>query len=159
YLADRRSATLRASRVTPPPIPANKPLVHHRFELPRQIQWVQLRREGFCFYALGVTAKRLTLLRGVWEGEYQSLSWDCPAVVVKHGFVFEPASDQGKAVVLARADGPALAQKRFPAADLFFNKECIAGTPSWLPTQGFPFAIGEDAVWTVHLATGRAILS
>ncbi len=159
YLAERRSAELRASRAAPPPIPGNKPAVRRRFELPRQIQWLQLRREGHWFYALGVTAKRLTLLRGIWEGEYQSLSWDCPAEAVKPGFVFEPTAEQGKAVALARPDGSALAQKRFPAADLFFSQECVAGTPSWLPTQGFPFAIGEDAVWAVHLAADRAILS
>src|SRR5262249_23482432 len=47
----------------------------------------------------------------------------------------------------------------FPAADLFFNQECVAGTPSWLPTLGFPMAMGEDAAWTVHLASGRAIVS
>jgi tetratricopeptide (TPR) repeat protein len=159
YLTERRSAELRVRRVTPPPLPGNKPVMHHRFELPRQIQWLQLRREGPWFFALGVTARRLTLLRGTWDGEYQSLSWDCPAEAVKQGFVFEPTAEQGRAVALARSDGPPLAQKRFPAADLFFNKACMAGTPTWLPTQGFPFAIGEDACWTVHLASGRAILS
>jgi tetratricopeptide (TPR) repeat protein len=159
YLADRRGMELRSRRVTPPPAPGDKPVVHRRFELPRQIQWLHLRREWHWFFALGVTAKRVTLLRGVWEGESQSLSWDCPAEAVKQGIVFEPTGEQGKAVALARMDGSQFGQKRFPAADIFFNQECLAGTPSWLPTQGSPFAIGEDAVWTVHLATGRAILS
>jgi hypothetical protein len=159
YLAERRNAQVRARRVTPAPVLGNKPVVHHRFELPRQIQWLHLRREWHWFYALGVTTKRLTLLRGVWEGGYQSVSWDCPAEAVKQGFVFEPAAEEGREVALARSSGPPLAQKRFPAVDQFFHKECLAGTPSWLPAQGFPFAIGEDAFWTVHLAAGRAILS
>jgi hypothetical protein len=160
YLAERRATQLRATRAAPPPLPGNKPEVLRRFELPRQILWQQIRREAHWFYALGVTAKRLTVVRGTWEnGQYQSLSWDCPAEAVRHGFVFEPTGEQGKAVALARADGPPIEQKRFPATDLFFNDVCIAGTPSWLPTQGFPFAIGEDLVWTVHLAEGRAILS
>jgi tetratricopeptide (TPR) repeat protein len=161
YLAERRSAELRARRVTPPPLPSPgaRPEIVRRFELPRQIQWLHLRREDGWFYALGVTAKRLTLLRGTWDGEYQSLSWACPAEAVRHGFVFEPTAEQGRAVALARCDGPALAQLRFPATDLFFNRECIAGTPSWLPTQGYPFAMGDGVVWTVHLATGRAVLS
>jgi hypothetical protein len=147
YLAERRATPLQATRAAPPPLPGNKPEVHRRFELPRQILWQQLRREAHWFYALGVTAKRLTLVRGTWEtGQYQSLSWDCPAEAVRHGFVFEPTREQGKAVALARADGPPIEQKRFPATDLFFNDVCIAGTPSWLPTQGFPFAIGEDLV-------------
>lgn len=159
YLADRRSAELRARRVSPPPISGNKPVEVRHFELPRQIQWLHLRREWHWFYALGVTPKRITLLRGVWEGQIQSLSWDCPAEAVRQGFVFEPTGEQGKAVALARADGPPLAQKSFPAADRFFNRDCIAGTPSWLPTQGYPFAMGEDVVWSVHLASGRAVLS
>jgi hypothetical protein len=159
YLAARRSATLRAHRVEPPRAPGKTPVVHRQIELPRQIRWMQLRSESHWFYVLGTTPKRLTLLRGIWEGQFQSLSWDCPAEAVKNGFIFEPTVERGQAVVLARADGTALLQKRFPAADLFFNQPCIAGTSSWLPTQGFPLAIGDDAAWTVHLASGRAIVS
>jgi tetratricopeptide (TPR) repeat protein len=159
FLAVRRETELRVRRATPPPVPGNKPVVHRHFELPRQLQWLHLRREWHWFYALGITAKRLTLVRGVWEGEYQSLSWDCPGVAVKHGFVFEPTADHGRAVALARLGSSPFQQKSFPAADAFFNQECLAGTPTWLPTQGYPFAIGEDAVWSIHVATGRAILS
>jgi hypothetical protein len=160
YLIDRRNAERRVIRVAlPPPLPGNKPVEARRFDLPRQIQWVELRRELHWFFALGVTRKRITLLRGVWEGEYQSLSWDCPAETVRHGFVFEPTAERGKAVALARPGGEPLAQKQFPASDLFFNVACMAGTPSWLPAQGYPFAIGADAVWSVHLAAGRAVLS
>jgi hypothetical protein len=99
------------------------------------------------------------LLRGIWAGDYQSLSWEIPAVTLRQGFVFEPTGEQGKAVALTGANAQALDQKRFPAADLFFNRECTAGTPSWLPRQGFPFAIGESSVWTVHLAAGQAVLA
>lgn len=159
YLIERRNAELRKTRSLPPPLPGNKPVEVRRFDLPRQIEWVELRQELHWFFALGLTRKRLTLLRGVWEGEYQSLSWDCPAETVRNGFVFEPTAERGKAVALACSDGTPLTQKLFPASDLFFNRECIAGTPSWLPTQGYPFAIGEDTVWSVHLAAGRAILS
>lgn len=159
YLANRRSLDLRSRPVLPPPVPGNKPVLHRRFELPRQIQWLQLRREWHWFYALGVTAKRLTLLRGVWEGEYQSLSWECPEEALNQGFVFEPTIEQGRVVVLARPGGPSFAQKRFPAADRYFDISCLAGSPSWLPAQGFPCAIGEDSVWSMHVANGRAILS
>jgi tetratricopeptide (TPR) repeat protein len=164
YLADRRGAELRTRRVVPPPLPVNKPAVLGRIELPRKLQWqwLGLRRESNWFFALGVTPQRLTLLRGVWDdvwkGTYQSLSWNCPAAAVRQGFVFEPTAEQGRAVALARSDGPPIPLQCFPASDVFFNQECFAGTPSWLPTQGFPFAIGEDAVWSVHLASGRAVL-
>ena len=159
YLIDRRSAHHRASRATPSPRPGNKPVEIRRIELPRQIQWVDLRQELHWFFALGVTRQRVTLLRGVWEGEYQSLSWDCTAEAIRNGFVFEPTAERGKAVALACSDGRPLGRKRFPASDLFFNRECIAGTPSWLPTLGYPFAIGENTVWSIHLAAGRAVLS
>lgn len=158
YLATQRSAALRAHRVEPPHPAGKKPVVHRRIELPRQIRWSQLRGESHWFYVLGTTPKRLTVLRGIWEGQFQSLSWDCPAEAVKNGFVFEPMADRGHSVALARADGTTLPQKRFPAADLFFNQECIAGTPL-LPPQAFPLTIGEDALWSVHLAGQRAIVS
>jgi tetratricopeptide (TPR) repeat protein len=159
YLADRRNNELRARRVTPPPLPGNKPVVVRSFSLPLQIRWLHLRSERNWFFALGTTPKRVTLLRGIWQGTYQSLSWECSAEAVRNGFVFEPTAEQGKAVALAGADGLRLMLKDFPAPDLLFNRECVAGTPSWLPSQGFPFAMGEDVVWSVHLATGRAILS
>jgi hypothetical protein len=159
YLADCRNKELRARRVTPPPSPGDKPVAHRRFELPRQMRWLELRAEWHWFYALGVTANRLTLVRGVWEGEYQSVSWECPAEAATQGFVFEPTRERGKTVAIARANGAILDQKRFPRADRFFDVECLAGKPSWLTIQGFPIAIGEEAVWSAHLANGRAILS
>jgi tetratricopeptide (TPR) repeat protein len=159
YLADRRNAEIRVTRTTPPPLPGPKPVVDRRFELARQIQWLELRREWHWFYALGVTARRLTLLRGVWDGELQSLSWPFAAEAAKQGFVFEPTADQGASIALVRPGGPPLTQKRFPATYQFFNKVCVAGTPSWLPAQAYPVAFGADAVWTVHVANARAIVS
>ena len=130
-----------------------------RFELPRQIQWQQLRHEWHWFYALGVTHRHLTLVRGIWEGDCQSLSWDCTAQEVQSGFVFEPTAERGRAVALARASGRPLGRKRFPAADAFFGQECIAGTPDWLPAQSYPLTFGEDVAWSLHLAAGQAVLS
>jgi tetratricopeptide (TPR) repeat protein len=159
FLAERRGTELRAQRVTPPPLPRNQPVVHRRIELPRQMQWLHLRRERHWFYAVGITPKRLTLVRGGWEGEIQSLSWDCPVEAVKNGLMFEPTREGGRAVALATLSGTPLAPKRFPATDLFFGQVCVAGRPAWLPSQGFPFAFGEDAAWSGHVAAGRAILS
>jgi tetratricopeptide (TPR) repeat protein len=158
YLAERRGVELRARRLTPPPVAGNKPVVLYRMELPRQMRWLELRHERHWFFALGVTSNRVTVLRGVWQANYQSLSWECPGAG-QQSFVFEPTKEQGKAIALARVDGSPFELKDFPAADLFFSEECAAGTPSWLPTQGFPFAIGEDVVWSIHVAAGRAILS
>ena len=159
YLASRREAELRKHRITPSPAPGNKPVVHRTFELPRQMQWLHLRREWHWFYALGVTAKRLTLVRGVWSGGYQSLAWDCPGMVAKHTFIFEPTAEHGKAIAIAMPGWSPFSQKHFPAADEFFKRECAAGTPAWLPMEVHPLAIGEDAAWTAHMANNRMILS
>lgn len=160
YISDRRSLERKSLQVTkPPPLPGVKPVVHRRFELPRQIQWLALRREWHWFYALGGTAKRLTFLRGIWKGEFQSLSWEGSVTGARNGVIFEPTHEKGKAVVLAKAGNSAFEPKRFPAADMFFDESCIAGTPSWLPKEGFPFAFGESSVWGIHVAAGRAVFS
>lgn len=160
YLAGRRAADVRVRRVIPPPATGNKPVVERRFELPRQIEWLKLRSEWHWFYALGVTDKHLTLVRGVWDGEIQSVTWKCPATVVKNAaLVFEPTGERGRAVALALVGGQRLEPKRFPASDMFYNQECVAATPDWLQTQAFPFAFAEDSVWSGHVAGGQAILS
>jgi len=112
------------------------------------------------FFALGLAPHRqLLLLRGVWEGEFEALSWTCDPHGLQHGFVFEPAGDQGRRILLAPNIGPALEEKVFPAADVFFNQECRVGTPTWLPAQARPFAMGEENAWSAHVAAGEAVLS
>ncbi|MEW6158744.1 MAG: hypothetical protein AB1813_15065, partial [Verrucomicrobiota bacterium] len=159
FLAQRRAAQARAIRITPPPLPGPKPDVHRRFELPRQIQWLKMRSEWHWFFALGVTPKHVIVLRGIWEGEYQTLSWPYTAETVRHGMYFESAGEQGNALILALVNGAAVELKRFPATDRFFSRECLAGTPTWFPSQGFPFAIGEEVLWTIHVASGQAVLA
>lgn len=159
HIAARRAAELHRRRTTPPPLPGRTPRVLRRFDLPAQIEWLEVRTEGNWFYALGVTAKRLTVLRGIWEGEFQSLSWECPREIVKGGMVFEPTCDAGNGLALAPFANFPLEEKTFPAADLFFNRRCVAGTPAWLPAAARPFAIGEDGAWSIHVAGGQGILS
>jgi tetratricopeptide (TPR) repeat protein len=159
HLAQRRAANLRVHRVTPPPLTGNKPVVERRFELPRQIEWLKLRSEWHWFYAIGVTDTHLTLVRGIWEGEIQSVTWKCSAIAVKNSaLVFEPTGEKGCAVALAMPGGVRLEQKRFPASDQFYGQDCLAGMPGWLPAQEFPFAFGDESVWSGHVAAGRAIL-
>ncbi|MFO1513667.1 MAG: hypothetical protein U1F83_12240 [Verrucomicrobiota bacterium] len=159
YLSNRREAELRKRRVLPPPVPGNKPVIVNRFELPLQMEWLLLRNEWHWFYAVGVTLKRLTLIRGIWQGELQSLSWECPRAAVKSGLIFEPSRERGHAVVLKTLSGPDFAEKYFPAADHFFETVCVAGTPAWLKPQHWPVAFGEDTIWTAHVAGGRGIIS
>jgi tetratricopeptide (TPR) repeat protein len=159
HLAGRRSAELRVRRVIDVPARGEKPKIIHRFELPRQMEWLQLRRESHWFYAAGVTQNRLTLARGIWEGEFQSVSWNCSAQLAKNGLVLEPTGEQGAAVAVATIGGPPLSQRKMPAFDNFFGQECLAGTPAWLPPQGFSFTFGEESCWSGHVAAGRAVLT
>jgi tetratricopeptide (TPR) repeat protein len=160
HLSGRRETERRVRRVTPTPVDWNKPEVVRRFELPRQIDWVRLRNESNWFYALGISEKRLTLARGIWEGEIQSTTWQCAAGVVRSGaLIFEPTGEQGRAVTLALPGMPHLGQQKLPASDLFFGQQCLAGTPHWLTNDHYPVAYGEEVIWTAHVALGRAVLS
>lgn len=159
HLAGRREIDLRARRIALPPLPGNQPVVVRRIELPRQMEWLRLRNEWHWFFAVGVTPKRLTLVRGVWEGKLQSLTWDCPAEAARKGLVFEPTGERGRMVVLKTPGGAGFAEKHFPAADNFFGPACRAGTPAWLKPQHWPVAFGENSLWTAHVVAGRRVLS
>ncbi len=155
HLAACRDNQLRAQRMNPPPTQGGKPFVLHRFELPRQIQWLHLRTAGHWFFAAGVTANHLTMVRGTWDGELQSLSWTCPAEAARNGLVFELAGDDAGAVAVATLSGPPLARKCFPAADLFFGQECTVETPTWLPPQ-WDFRLPSAATWSGRCMWRRA---
>ncbi len=157
HLADRR---VRSAMLPPAPAPraGALPVVHHRFDLPRQTRWYELRREWQWFYALGLSAGRVTVVRGVWEGQFQSLSWDWS--LQHHALRLLPTEEQGTALaVMSFGGGEALVRKSFPASDLFFNKSCLAGTPPWLPTNASAVAFGDTCAWTVHLTDDGVILS
>jgi tetratricopeptide (TPR) repeat protein len=159
HLEQRRARAMTKTMALPTPSHGDRPRLNRTFDLPRQIKWVQLRREWHWFFALGVTPKRLTLLRGGWDGEFQSLSWECQDAGVKDWGLFEPTGEQGSCVALVQPGGAPLKLQQFPATDAFFARACLAGTPDWLPRQSYPVAFGEDMVWSVHVAGGRAVLS
>jgi MoxR-vWA-beta-propeller ternary system domain bpX3 len=157
YLAERRNAERLARTIAAPPISGKKPIVVRRFELPRQIEWSQLRSEWHWFFALGFTRKRMTVLRGVWEGEFQSLSWDWSHETC----IFEPTAERGKTLALCSLTPTLVPRKIFPASDALFNQECSVGTPTWIP-RGLTVSIAfeSDAVWTLNWdQSQRLILS
>ena len=159
HLEQRRARALTKTMALPTPPQGNRPRLHRTFDLPRQIKWLQLRREWHWFFALGITPRRLTVLRGGWDGEFQSLSWECYDTGAQDWGLFEPTGEQGSCVALAQPGGAPLKTQQFPATDAFFARACTAGTPDWLPRQSYPVAFSEDAVWSVHMAGGRAVLS
>ncbi len=145
HLAERRNAE-RLARTLTPPTSGRKPTIIRRFELPRTVQWAQLRSEWHWFFALGFTQKRMTVIRGVWEGEFQSLSWDCSHETC----IFEPTGERGKVLALCSPPIP-VPRKAFPASDALFNQECSVGTPVWMPTRNIlSLAFEGDAAWGLN---------
>jgi tetratricopeptide (TPR) repeat protein len=160
HLAGRREQELRMRRVTPPPLSGSRPVVVRRLELPRQMEWLQLRNEWHWFYAVGVTENRLTFVRGVWTGELQSVSWNCSAESVKNtGLILEPTGERGSAVLLKTGSGPDFEEKLLPPSDSLSGPECVVGTAAWAKPQHWPMAFGVDGLWTAHVAGGRGIIS
>jgi tetratricopeptide (TPR) repeat protein len=164
--ANRQLAAIRQAHVPkhhllpPPPRPGRAPIVLRRFQLPRPLRWLEVQSVGPWFFALGLAMHRqLLLLRGVWEGEFQGLSWTCDPYQINRGVIFAPYHPHGRRIVLATAGGPPLPEKTFPSADQFFNQDCRVGTPSWLPTASYPFAIGDEVAWAADVGGGGAVLA
>lgn len=147
HLSERRNAERLARTLASPPPTGKKPTIIRRFELPRQIEWAQLRSEWHWFFALGFSRKRMTVLRGAWEGEFQSLSWDWSHETC----IFEPTAERGKMLALYNLTHLPVPRKIFPASDALFNQECSVGTPTWMPRgMSSGAAFEADAVWTLN---------
>jgi tetratricopeptide (TPR) repeat protein len=161
HLASRRARQLvahRAATVSPAPAcQATRAL--KILELPRHMEWICVRASGPWFFAAGVTPKHLILLRGTWEGEFQSLTWNCSATAVKQGFVCEPVNQPGnRRVMISVAGHDNLKEQLFPP-DLFISRSCVAGTPAWLSREFYPFTVADNNLWSTHVAGGKAVLS
>lgn len=137
------------------------PTVFQRIQLPRECKWLHLRRDKNWFYAIGITGtSNVTLVRGTWDGSVQSISWPYETKLFRNTpIIFEPIGGLGHEVALALPGGPAFDPQMLPATDLFFGKPCLVATPSWLTNQHYPIAVGEQLIWTAHVAAGRAVLS
>ena len=137
----------------------NRPKVVATFELPQALEWLQVCADDPWFFAAGGNKEYLTLLRGTWAGEFQSLSWPCSVSAAKQGLIVEPIQEWNRRRVLISVAGfPPFKEQCFPP-DLFISRGCSAGTPSWLLPQLHPFTVADSNVWSVHLAAGKAVLS
>jgi hypothetical protein len=162
FLSRLRVSELNTIRITPPKPPsASKNLIPlRRIELPRQIDWFELRREDISFFAVGAMAKHLIVMSGSFlENELQSLTWPCEGRSIRDHLIFEPHSNDPRCVVMAADFGERFAEKLIPATDAFPTSHWLIGTPAWLNPQDAAFAFGEDTRWTAHATDGRVILS
>ena len=105
HLAERRARKVRPTKPGAPEA-TGKSSVLRRIELPRQIEWTHIRTESHWFFAAGHTANHLTIVRGVWDGHFQTVSWVCPAQAVRRGLIFEPTRENGRFVVVGVTSQP-----------------------------------------------------
>ena len=118
HIMARRDELLpkRLAPLQPPTVSQGKLALVDALELPRQIKWFQIFTEGRWFFAAGVTPRRLTLLRGIWEGEFQSLSWPVPKSIVQHGLLLAPTRTGGRSIMVVPNPGEPLPVQSFPVA-------------------------------------------
>jgi tetratricopeptide (TPR) repeat protein len=162
FVANVREREDRARRLVLPAAATQsvQPKLIRTFELPRPIRWMRVRSDAPWFYAAGLSGKRLTVVRGVWEGDIQSASWSFGGVAAGHALILEPVRNGKEHQLIVSAPArEAFKVQSFPATDLFFSRSCSAGTPAWIPQNIFPVAASDSAIWSVHIASGQAILS
>lgn len=156
----RREALRLKVRTTPPPAPGASAEKVRVFRLQPGWDWFALREEHHRFFAAGRRADRLCLARGTWEGVCQYLHWDVPASQVRNvGVLFEPAGLDGQSVFFGLGSGTDLADQVFALDDGPGGAACRVGTPSWLPRERLPLAVGDESIWCGHVAAGSGVLS
>jgi hypothetical protein len=158
HLRARHAAVQRTRKPAPPPVPGRLPVIVNTIDLPRKTEWLQLRAEWHSFFAAGLDAKHLVVLRGSWEGSYQRVSWPCPTHLAREGLFLEPTGDHGREVAVAVPGAPPLPTKLFPVGDEYFGQSCSVGTPNWMSPANL-YSWGDEVRWSVHVAAGRAVLT
>ncbi len=156
----RREALRLKVRTTPPPAPGASAEVVRTFRLKPEWEWIALREEHHRFFAVGFLQERLYLVRGTWEGNCQFLSWDVTASQVRSlGLLFEPAGLDGQSVFFGLGSGTDLVDRTFALDDGPGGVVCRVGTPSWLPRERLPLAVGDESIWCGHVAAGSGVLA
>lgn len=156
----RESLRLQGRRTTPPPAPGGSAEVVRTFRLQPGWEWIAMRDEHHRFFAAGCRLDRLCLVRGTWDGSCQYLHWDVPASQVRNaGLLLEPAGLDGQSVFFGLGSGTDLSDQVFALDDGPGGTVCRVGTPSWLPRDRLPLAVGDESIWCGHVAAGAGILS
>jgi tetratricopeptide (TPR) repeat protein len=169
HLSHRRAAEVQSGRsqeahrrpsTSPRPgTDGQVPRLIRTFVLPPSLEWLAVRTESRWFYVLGGNEAQTRIVRGVWEGEFQSLPAGVSMAGLRRGFTLEPTAEGGRGLALYCPAEPPVARVVFPAADLFFSQECVVETPAWLPPRALPVTFGPSAAWSLHAAAGRVVLS
>src|SRR5262249_53226566 len=108
HLAHRRARDLEVRRAGPllPIHQGREPKVLKSLNLPQAIEVLCVRADGPWFFAAGITSSsHLTLLRGTWDGVFQSLTWDCPATAARQNLICELVNQPGHRRVILSVAG------------------------------------------------------
>jgi tetratricopeptide (TPR) repeat protein len=141
-------------KTLPPPIrKTGGPIMVRAFKLPPGITWRSVKSCGGCFFALGYSENKVWLLRGDWEGEFQTLHWDSTySLPPIWSFEVDTETSRPPEVILLPGPAPVRYDRMaFAAADRFAGV-VRAGTPHWLPADTVVAATHGSILWLVRLA-------
>jgi hypothetical protein len=137
----KHNERLRTSHRIEPLHKISGPLLVRSFDLPKAIAWHTVKSCGRHFFAAGngldrhSGRRKLFLLRGDWEGAFQTIRWPEPVVRPPPLLLeFDEEITRARIIITPGPSRPLwrLPEKAFPAADRFAGV-IPAGTPDWLP--------------------------
>jgi len=146
FLAARKERRV-ADRQKTPARPLKGPVLATTFQLPKYIQWKVVRTAGRYFFAAGFTKSGVTLVRGIWDGTIQALTWG-PMQIESRVLLLEVDPDERHDALLVHRDAPPLKKQLFPAKDTSMHRMSAAGTPEWFSADVRTCAWGPGAIWT-----------
>lgn len=149
--------TFLPSRRRPPEF---APKFLRRIRLPRAASWTHLLADGPWFFAIGCTRAKIFVVRGLWNGTLQEVSWGRGRVRHHDGIlVVGWMRDSANALLISRSDGEPFPQEPMPRLDWDDDIPCVAGTPPWLPAHTIAVALGTHSRWCAYRnPAGRTIL-
>ena len=143
----------KRSGATPPPrTTSHVPLELRALRLaaPGEITWSAAAACGDHFYALGLhRTLKPTLLRGTFDGRYQSVQWSQGLSSIPRA-ILEPPQGTGTTAIVWLPGGAALGPRVLAANDRLVHTAEV-GTPSWLPDQTIGLTRDEtDTAWLLR---------
>lgn len=159
-----RNEGLRTSHRIEPLHKLSGPILVRTLELPKGIFWHTVKSCGRHFIAAGSGLDQQSgrqhscrgnpfLLRGDWEGAFQTLEWSKPAVDAMPSLL-EFDEEIARPARIFITPGPTrplvrLPEKAFPAADRFPGT-IPAGTPDWLPDDLVAICTRGHMAWLLR---------
>jgi tetratricopeptide (TPR) repeat protein len=129
---------------------AKSPTLVRTFRLGGDTNWTAAISAGSTFFAFGVRADELVLLRGTWDGTMQHVTWPDP-MAAESAYRLRFGDEHRLMIVPALGCDRRLSNKQFPAHD-GFRAQLTAGTPYFFPPGTIYDASVDEAstTWLLH---------